>query len=401
MFKCLSLALLCVALTASAQSPLTEESPFFSIPGLDSISTAWFITSSDSTDIGFAHPFDMKILRLTAWDYRLVFLDGMAPLFGALRIDQQHTCQWSDFHRSGFEPSDSIAGATQMCLMQYGSYFDPQTDRIAVLFRIGARIGIYSFNASTNEFTLESTFASAAATDPVGIFWAFGQFFIADQTTRTIVRTDALGNLLSSYGRRGLYDDGYRWISPLSGYVDMANTLHLYVCDGWIGRMDHLTATSSDYNIYRYSQVWSAPEDSLGINLHEPAYWPGAGVAGLDRFTGRVYIWNSADSLQNATRSYEEWPDIWTSPVHIYQAGGRLVTACLSSTGGWVLRSYRANGASIDNPLPYPTDHWTQDMSPVSLTETWHVTNGDTLTIDAGVNVVLSHNAALAVDSRF
>lgn len=140
MFKCFSLALLALSLIASAQSPLTPESHFFGIPGLDSITTAWFGADTSFSDFGFKHPVDIEVLRLSVCDYRIVILDAGTPHFYQFRMDQQHAVAPHNIIRSCNDINDTTAIASSMCLMQHGTYFNPQTDRVAYCYFDGSKL---------------------------------------------------------------------------------------------------------------------------------------------------------------------------------------------------------------------------------------------------------------------
>ena len=398
MFRYALTALLGLVIVASAQPFLTPEEDFFGIPGVDSLSTPWFLAMTDSTYGGSAHPGDVEVLKLSPCDYRLVILGAFNDIFVTFRIDQQSGVPAGGVVHSGAMEDTLIYDAAAMCQIRHGTYFDPQTDRVAVAFWGGGTVGVFQFNSVTGEFVLERTFTNPAIAKPVGIYWAIDQFFIVDETTQSIFRTDSSGNIISHYGREGLWIDGYYWISDIDGYVDGSGTAHLYVCDGSNMRVDHLTATASDTAIHLHSQVWAAEQDTGEYNTHEVALLPGVGVAGFDRFVRRFYVWDRSDSLQAATRSFLDWPLPDSPPVHMRQACGRLVVAYVVDSVGWVLRSYQVSGAVFDDPQPLPPEHWTIDMSPVVLSGIYHVAEDEELWIDAGVQVLFDQSAALVVD---
>lgn len=126
---CLSLAL-----PVLAQPVLVQEENFFGIPGLENLSTGWFLIQSDSTESGFNYPVDVEILKLSPSDYRLVILDAYSPHVFAFHIDRQYGLRLGSIDRSGLAP-DTCAYAIAMCLVQQGTYFNPLTDRLAVALR--------------------------------------------------------------------------------------------------------------------------------------------------------------------------------------------------------------------------------------------------------------------------
>jgi hypothetical protein len=220
MFKYLLITFVGFVAVGSAEPVLTPESHFFGIPNADSLCTPWFLAITDSTVGGFAHPVDIDVLELSPADYRLVILDAFDNIFTTFRIDQQNGVPPCGVARSGEVVDTSCGDAAAMCQMKRSVYFNPETDRIAVAFWYGAQVGIYRLDRWTGKLNLERTFANPAITKPIGIYWAFDNFFIVDEATESIFRTDSLGNIVSRYGRKGLYVDGYNWISDIDGYVD-------------------------------------------------------------------------------------------------------------------------------------------------------------------------------------
>lgn len=397
-----------LASVAVADPVLERENNFFGIPGLDSLSNQWIIQAVDTADIsartdrGFDHPVDVEILRLSPVDYRLVILDAVRRLFTEFRIDRQNGLSSDSLYRSPIS-TDSWNSAAAMCQVKAGEYFDPEIDRIAVAFKVGGMIGIYQFDPAAHSFAQVRTFTNLAIAKPMGIFWAFDNFFIVDEATQSVFRTDSLGNIRSSYGGFGGTRRLYRWISDISGYIT-ANVAHLYVSDGLNGRVDHLTSTAGDPAILFHSQALAITHDSTISPLHECMLVPGVGVVGFDRSNQRVFTWGNSDSLQNAYRDSGQLPppldSAATPTIHLRQAGGRLVFITLSNRGRYfTLRSYRVNEAIFDNPSPLPFGHWTQGMSPVTVRDSLHIESGDSLTIDAGVHVLFEQSTALVVDS--
>jgi hypothetical protein len=397
MYRFVLLALLGFVVAASAQSLLEPDTTFFGIPGLDSISGDWFLQMTDTTDLGFADPRDVEVVRFSPSDYRLVMLDAYRESFVTFPVHQQQALATGDLVRSGEAPDTTCKEALAMCLVQHGLYFNSDHDQVAVAFATGAQIGIYRFDRWTSRFTLLRSFSNAAIKRPVGLFWAFNNFFIVDDSAQAIFRTDSLGTIISRYGPTGL-EAGYHWASDISGYVDGSNVAHLYVGDGAFERVDHLTATASNPTLQLHSQAVAQSRDTLGLNTHETAYLPGAGVLGLNRFLQQLHLWSGTDDLAEATRSDFQWAVTVRPMIHIRAACGRLVLATLGS-GGWSLRTYRVNGAVADDPEPYPSSHWTADMSPIHLTTTYHVEDRDTLVIEEGVHVLFDSSAALVVDA--
>jgi hypothetical protein len=131
MFRYVLITILGLAIAASAEPLLEREDHFFGIPNVDSLSTPWFLAITDSADPGFLDPVDIDVLELSPADYRLVVLDGIGSIFTEFRIDQQNGLNPHRIVRSGEAP-DSCSSATAMCQIKHGTYFDPETDRIAV-----------------------------------------------------------------------------------------------------------------------------------------------------------------------------------------------------------------------------------------------------------------------------
>ncbi|MDD5087564.1 MAG: hypothetical protein PHI18_02030, partial [bacterium] len=400
MFRCAVVIILGLALAVSAQSLLEQEENFFGIPGLVSLSTGWFMSKSDSTDPGFRYPVDMELLKLAPTDYRLVILDAYPPHFFTFRIDQQFGLRLGSIDCSGDAP-DTCAYAIAMCPMQHDTFFDPQTDRIAVAFQYGAAFGIYKFDRRTGKFDLERSFTNIEITKPVGIFWAFDDFFVSDEVTQFIFRMDNQGNTISYYGGQGSsWEDSYYWVSDIAGYVDVSGKAHLYTTDASLLRVDHLIAYEQKADITLYSQVGSTSQDTMGFHVHEPAVIPQIGVLAFNRYLERFYFWHSLDSLNTASRTDEQWAIGTAVPVHVRETGGRLIVVSLDSVqGAWALYSFGVDNVIFDNPQPLPSDHWTTAISPVYITEAYHVTSGTELTIDAGVQVYFAQGASMTVDS--
>jgi hypothetical protein len=70
MLKYILIGLLWVVGTAYSQF-LTQEEDFLGIPGLESLTTKWFIEHSDSTYGGLAYPVDINVLKLSSSAYCL------------------------------------------------------------------------------------------------------------------------------------------------------------------------------------------------------------------------------------------------------------------------------------------------------------------------------------------
>jgi|GEM_PF-3628332 len=397
MYKYVLIIVLGFVIAASAQSFLTPEDYLLGIPYVGSLSPSWFLATTDSAYSGPTHPVDIEVLKFSDADYRLVILDAFDNHFTTFRINQQDSLHGEDIIRSGILTDTSMDDAAAMCQIVRSTYFSRQTDRIAVAFWYGAKIGIFRLDDWSDEFILERTFSNPEITKPIGIFWAFDQFFIVDEVAQSIFRTDSLGNIVSRYGFNGLARDGYYWISDIDGYVDPSGTAHLYVCDGINMRVDHLTTTVSDTAIHLFSQVWAMLQDTGEYNTHEVALIPGVGAAAFDRFAKRFYTWDRTDSLQTAARTYYSWPAQDMQPIHIKQACGRLIVASLADSGGWVIRSYVLPGSIIDDPTTLPNDHWTTYISPIYITQDYHVTGE--LIIDAGVEIRFARSAGLTVDA--
>jgi hypothetical protein len=360
MFRCIVILSLALYVNAAADPVLEQESHFFGIPNLDSLSNQWIVHSvidtsvaSERLDRGFMHPVDIEVLKLSALDYRLILLDAVGRLFTEFRIDQQNGLSADSVYRSTIS-AESWHSATAMCLMQQGTYFNPSTDRIVVCFKDGGMVGIYQFNPGTHQFTQVQTISNAGISKPVGIFCAFGNFFVTDEATQRIYRTDTSGNIRSSYGGFSGGKRGYRWISDIAGEVE-GSIAHLYVSDGLNGRVDHLTSTSTDTIIRLHSQAWAIAQDSSLSAVHECMLVPGVGIVGFDRNYQRLFTWNSRDSLQNATRDSGPLPSLLGLPatptIHLRQAGGRLVFITAGDSSTYTIRSYHVNSAAFDDPL--------------------------------------------------
>ncbi|HEY3295406.1 MAG TPA: FlgD immunoglobulin-like domain containing protein [bacterium] len=398
MFKYVLIALLGLALAASAQSFLVPEGNFFAIPNVKTLSTSWALEVTDTSHLGLSFPTDFDLLKLSATDYRAVILEGDAPHFTTFHIDQQGGLPFSGLIRAGAAPS-GCGDAVAMCLMQQGTYFDPDNDRLAVAFQTGATIGIYRFDRFNGEFIIDRTLTNPAITRPAGIYWAFNQFFVTDNEAKRIFRLTDQGALLSVYGRWGLFTNGYSTPSDISGYVDDKDLARFYVSDASLSRVDCFTATESDTGFHLVSQAWHVTADSLVSGFRQPACFPGVGVVSFDRFSKKFFFWSGNDSLGNSTRLVQTSLVQQATPIQIWSVGGRLVMALIdSASGGWTLASYTVSGTTLDNPTPYPTDHWTLSMSPVFIGNTWHVQTGTTLTIDSGVEVRFEKGAGLVVD---
>ena len=63
MFKYLIFVLLGLVVVASAQPFIERETDFFGIPEMPSLSTGWFLRTSDSTTLGFSYPSASAIFR--------------------------------------------------------------------------------------------------------------------------------------------------------------------------------------------------------------------------------------------------------------------------------------------------------------------------------------------------
>ncbi len=382
---------------ATATISLSEDTTFFGIPGMSELSTEWLMEVSDTTKIGLIHPVDFEVLKLSPADWRLVALQADCTLFTAFPIDQENGITNDDIAMSGSAPS-GCRYATAMCVMTTDELFNSSSDRIAVTFKVGAKIGIYSFDKWTNELSLESSFSNMEITRPIGIYWAFDNFFIVDEDSQTIYRTDESGNILGQYGQYGIFDDGYRWISDICGYIDSSNVAQLYVSDGANERIDHLTATSSDSTLHLESQATSKPIDTLGINLHEAVFIPYVGVVGLNRYSQRLYYWDGAEDLDALDRD-----DLFLTfdAIHIRELLGRFLVVEFTDTNhvGWKVTSFNVEGASYSNPISYPDTHWTAAMSPVYVTDKIVIGAGEYLTIDAGVEVLFDAGTSIRVDS--
>jgi hypothetical protein len=388
------LALLGLVITASAETLFTPETHFLGIPNADSLCTSWFINATDSTDYGFDKPTDIEVLRLSAQDYRLVILNVCNDIFIQFRIDQEAGVSRNDISHSGSNPT-ACSTATAMCQVRYGTYFNPVTDRVAVVFTAGAKIGLYRFDPMTGMFTLDRSFTNPEIVRPVGIFSAFNQFFIVDDSTRYIYRTDSVGNTLAKYGHPDDMDDGYNWPSDISGYVDGFDTAHMYVGDVLFERVDHLTATASTNSITRLTRAVAHRTDTLGLNISHVAYIPGGKVIGLNRFQQRFWLWTNADSLTSGSRTDQYWDD-QESSIAIYtgQACGRLIICYLSYSEGWVLRSYQAGTtASFDNPQPHHVN-WSNQ---VNISQNTTIDSGMVLNLAPGTSVNFSNGAVLDI----
>jgi hypothetical protein len=170
MLKCVLTLALGLSLTVTAATLVTPEAHFLGIPNADSLSFEWFMQMSQDSNPGPWAPIGIDVLRLSPSDYRMVMLDGARGTFLEFRLDQQSSLDWHKLAYSGETP-DSLCGATAMCRMQSGTYFNPLTDRVAVTFDSCAKIGVYRFDAVSGQFTIERGF-STPAPRPVGIFWA-------------------------------------------------------------------------------------------------------------------------------------------------------------------------------------------------------------------------------------
>ncbi len=407
MSKYVLLSLVLFVARTFADPTLTREADFFAIPGLDSLSNQWIIQAIDSTDTtdrvdrGFDHPVDVEIIKLSEIDYRFVVLDAVRRLFTEFRMDLQEGLSTDSVYRSSIS-SDNWHSATSMCQVKQGTFFIPQSDRLAVTFKVGGVVRLYRFNPVAHQFIQTSAFANPSIAKPVGVFAAFNNLFIADEATQRVFRTDTTGNILSSYGGFTGSRYGFRWMSDISGYVDSQNRAHLYISDGLNGRIDHLTSSSTDPTIRLDSQAWGLGSDGALSGLHECALVPGVGLIGFDRNNQRLFTWSNIDSLQNGVRDSGPFPAPlnlnYNPTVHIKEAGGRLVFITLSdSLRNYVLRSYRVNNAIFDNPQPNPNGHWTTTHSPYYVTASISVPSDGSLTIDPGVTVIFSPGVSLSV----
>ena len=192
MYKYILIVIFGLSLVAFGQSRLTEETNFLGIPGLSTLNTEWVFNNSTPPYSDFVRPIDVHILKLSLADYRLVVLCDMDQIFTSFRIDQVNGIDQGNIYRSGIAPAESMYPSA-MCLVQEDEYFEPRTDRIAVTFKQSGKIGIYSYDNNHGTLNLESTFSNPLITVPVGIFYAFNNYFIADQETQVIYRMDSQG----------------------------------------------------------------------------------------------------------------------------------------------------------------------------------------------------------------
>jgi hypothetical protein len=388
-------ATLAIAGCVVATPLLAPEPDFLGIPGIESLNAAWLYSDDSLAHPAFLNPCDVEVLRLSPSDYRVIILDSGGKMFTVLRMDQLEGLPPREMVRSGEYP-DSSASPVAMCQVLHGTYFNATSDRIAVAFRTGGAIGVYRFDRWTSQLFLVRTVRNTKIAAPVGIFWAFGDFFIADESTQAIYRTDSLGVIKSQYGHRGYFGDGYDRISDISGYVDDFGVAHLFVGDGSAERVDHIIATAYDDAMVLQSQALAA--DSIGMFTQEVAYLPGAGVIGLNQFIQRLTLYHQPDSLRVCKRD-DSTLVVENDPVfHIDAVAGRLVMARLDGLNPWSLCSFTVPGAVLDNPRPLPRHHWTVQDSPIIVSDTFRVVNGDTLMIDAGVDVQFDDGGAIVVD---
>ncbi|MCB9365555.1 MAG: T9SS type A sorting domain-containing protein [Calditrichaeota bacterium] len=388
---------------------ITSESGFFGIPGADSLNDVWFDDITNSTSFGYVHPVDIDVLKLSPADYRIVILDAIESmqvdttdetegLFHVLKMDQANGLSPGEVVYSGSSGDTAVHDATAMCQMKQGEYFNPETDRIAVTFWQGNKIGLFSFDKWTNRFTLEDTI-EIAASSPIGIYYAFNQFFVVSEDSQAVYRLDANGTQLGRYGQWGLSSNGYQWISAIDCHLESGSTLHMYLCDGEYRRVDHLIAIASDSAIRRVSQDWARAIDSVEYYIHEVALLPSSKLLGFNRLERRFYLWDDINDLAGADRCNWMWPDTLSQPIHMWQSLGRLVLAYVPDTSGWTMKSFQVNSETFDNPISYPDTHWTVAMSPIYVTDKIVVGAGEFLTIDAGVEVLFDEGTCIRVDS--
>ncbi|MBU0691559.1 T9SS type A sorting domain-containing protein [bacterium] len=389
---------LLVLLTIQAQATITldREENMFGIPGLSEISSEWLFEITDSTDLGIMHPVDIEVLKLSPADYRVVVLEDSWTLFTCFRIKHDAPLEREDVARSCLIP-ENLNYPRALCKIQNQTYFSPQDDRVAVVFRGGATIGIYKFDGITGKFRYESAITNPLITRPIGIHYENGSLFIVDENAKSIFRTDLNGSILASYGHPGVFDDGYQWLSDISGFVDSNNRINLYVSDGGSERVDHLIAGNSNPAISLESQALALSNDFDGMNVHESAIIQGLGVIGFNRFQQKLYLWDRFDTFSQATRNEVELVE---PVVHIREVCGRLILVrfALDPSYGWKIESYSVNGHSFDNPMVYPSDHWTISHSPIYITSNYAVRPGEQLVIDAGVEVLLDQDVTFIVD---
>ncbi len=108
---------------------LEAEENFFGIPGLETLSTRWFIEQSDTSDAGFSYPTDIEVLKLADDDFRVIVLNADFAHFFAFRMDPVEGLSYGAVVRSGAAP-DTCHYAVAMCRMQSGEYFDPVRTKI-------------------------------------------------------------------------------------------------------------------------------------------------------------------------------------------------------------------------------------------------------------------------------
>lgn len=397
MHRYIVILILGFAVQAGATITLEKEQDMFGIPGLSEISSEWLYNISDSSEFGIMHPVDIEVLKLSPADYRIVVLEDSWTLFTCFRIKHDEPLEREDVARSCLIP-ENLNYPRAMCKIQDNTYFSQSEDRVAVVFRGGATIGIYRFDGITGNFRYESVITNPQITRPIGIHYANGNLFVVDDEAKSIFRMDLSGNILASYGHPGVFDDGYQWPSDISGFVDGSNEINLYLSDGGSERVDHITCGSGTPDLTLESQAIALSNDFDGMNVHETAVMPGLGIIGFNRFQQRLYLWDRFDNLRSASRD-----DIVLDPgtVHIREICGRLIIMryAYNPSFGWKMESFRVNGHSFDNPMFYPSNHWTINDSPIYLTSNYTLGESRQLVIDEGVEVLLDQNVRFTVNA--
>lgn len=389
------IAFLAFAVEASAEFTITKETEFCGMPNTENYSEEILINLDVFPEKQMIHIREVDILKISPADYRLITMDAHGEHLMSVRIDQNTDVEGGDFVQSGIAPT-GCGVAVSMCQINDDDYFDPEVDRLAVAYEVGAKIGIYSYNPIHSKFYLVDEISNPLITRPMGVFCAFGDFFIVDADAQTIYRTDDDGIILSQYGFREPVLE-YMWLTDITGYVDGSGTAHMYVGDGSNERVDHLTATDPDPQIYLHSKALAKDDDYDGMQVHDLELVPGIGLVGFNVYKQRLYYWNGLDDLSNITREDIQLSTTSFPYFHISFAAGRLLIITLD-VPHYAIRSYQLNNFPVDNPVSYPRDRWRVEDSPVYITSGYHVKDGEHLTIYEGVVVLLDQSASITVD---
>jgi hypothetical protein len=354
---CILAGLVCNAAAVKAQL-VTVNEQFLGIPGCSQISDKWLIENPDYFETGFLDPTDVVVIKLSPSDYRFVVLDAFQPFFLEFKINQTRNLKYEDIVHSGriYLLPLTISCTQAMCIRNEGDFFNPQTDRIAVTHSIDPGISEFSFDPMKGKFDYVRTVTNAQLNNPVGIYYAMGNYFVTDADSQCIFCMDTTGEIIARYGMEGSGWHSYRWITGINGRRTTEDSVQLFLGDGWNGRMDCLTATREVMTLKLRSVMFPSKPDCTFYNPHEIAYIPGAGVIGLDRENQQLIKWSNQDSLRSTQFTLLNLPSGLSWIIRIREAMGRLIIICMNDKGNHSLLSCTLGGV-LDNPLPSADQH--------------------------------------------